>query len=276
MKWKFAGVMVCVLSLLGCTNDVEKPEPVQRVVVDTPRGKVMIQNPVQNLTERYVTADVVANGTDFTFRLASSGDGAAVTGGVAELLDASGQLLFSIETLLNTETGEMVFTQATPEDYLTHSIRNDEERVWEHYDANGDVASFVYPLLPDDTQRRAANYYEHGLPASKLPAQVGEFVTQLGAFDAYYEPHATSTLHDNPHGELLVQILTSSELEHLVVEAEGTETEQWRWIEQTCSTARACQTLVCYSRPTSLVCFACTAVSIACAIMDMLCNWFGC
>ena len=37
-----------------------------------------------------------------------------MTGGVAELLDASGQIVFSLATLVNNDTGEVVFTQATP------------------------------------------------------------------------------------------------------------------------------------------------------------------
>ena len=92
-----------------------------------------------------------------------------------------------------------------------------------------------------------------------------------------YAPHESSTLHNNPSGELLAHILASP-----------ISTTGWaRWEDRnrsdglpsrkrSCKMARACQTLVCYTNPASLTRFACTAVSVACAIMDFICNWFGC
>ena len=59
MKWKVAGALMCVLSLVGCHNDVEKPVSQQRVTVDTPRGKVMLQDAIQDLDDKVVTATVI-------------------------------------------------------------------------------------------------------------------------------------------------------------------------------------------------------------------------
>ena len=274
MRWRLAGVLVCVLSQVGCSNDVEKPAPVptRRVEIGTPRGKILVLNPVKNLEEQFVTADVVHDGTRYTFRISSTGDGANLTGGVSELLDESGRLLFSLGTSMNSSTGEVVFTQKTPDDYLIQSMVTNDERVREVYDASGDVATFEYPALSDDMRSRAANYYEHGLPAGALPAHVAEYVEELAAFDSYYEPHAKSTLHNNPSGELLAYILTAPELKELV----GPGAEKWKLIENLCHLARACQGLICYTNPNSLACFACTAVSIACSIVDIICGWINC
>ena len=275
MKRKPAGVLIVVLSLLGCNNDVEKPETARRITVDTPRGAIMVQNAVRNLDDEFVTASVAGAGFDGTLRVASTGNGVTTTGGVAELLDSSGQLLFSIETVINRETGEVVLTQATPQDYLTFSIVADDERVREWYDANGDIAMFEYPALSDDTQRRAVNYYQHGLPAGRLPAEVSEYVTRIGEFSGYYEPHSTSTLNDNPYGLLLVQMLSSPELPSLVASGDPDQTIKG-WIQQTCSAAQACMTLMCRVNPSSLACFACSAVSTACSILYLICGWVGC
>lgn len=273
MKRKLAGALICVLLLPGCNNDVEKPEPQRHVVVDTPRGKVMIQDPRSNPDEGYFTGSVLGEGIDATLRLEPTGDGIETAGMSAELRDHSGRLLFSLEMTANQTTGEIVYTQATPEDYLTLGIIADDERVRERYDANGDVATFEYAALSDDTQRRALNYYHHGLSTAHLPPDISHYVSRLGAFDAYYRPHATSTLHDNPYGELLVQILSTPELAD-VVTGDIPDPERWRWLEQTCATARTCATLVCRTNPTSVVCGICWGVSVVCSIFDLIASWF--
>lgn len=275
MKWKVAGALMCVLSLVGCHNDVEKPVAQQRVTVETPRGKVMLQDAIQHGDDKSVTASVTGDDINATFRLVSIGDNTSITGGRAELVDPSGRLLFSIEARIDNTTGELVMTEATPDDYLTLSISSDDERVHERYDANGDVATFDYPALSDDAQRRAFNYYQHGLPARRLPGDISEYMTNLASFEAYYATHSNNTLHSNASGDLLVQILTSPELPGLVV-GDSTEPHVLRWITQTCTAARACQGLMCTTNPASTLCGVCSAVSIACSIFDLLCSWFNC
>ena len=274
MKWKVAGVLMCVLSLLGCSNDVEKPEPVRRMTVDTPGGKKKVQDPVRDPDGRRFTASVVGEGTDATLRLESTGDGVTTTGLLAELRDPSGNLLFSLEATVNHVTGEVIYTQATSEDYMTNRIIADDERVWEQYDANGDVATFEYPALSDETQRHAVNAWEHNSTPAHLPADVSEYIAQVGAFDAYYAPHSANTLTHNTSGELLVQILTSPELPSLVV-GETPDSERWRWVEHTCATARACVTLVCRTHPGSLVCGVCWGIAVICTIFDLIASWSG-
>jgi hypothetical protein len=275
MKWKVAGALMCMLSLVGCHNDVEKPVSQRRVTVDTPRGKVMLQEAIQNVDDKFVTASVTGGDINATFRLVSTGDDANVIGGRAELLDASGRLLFSIETRMNRVTGEIVMTEATPDDYLTLRTSSDDERVHESYDTNGDVAIFDYPALSDDAERRALNYYRHGLPANRLPGAVSEYIGNLASFETYFAPHANNTLQNNPSGELLVQILTSPELPFLVV---GDESEPHiiKWIETTCMGARTCTLLMCRINPAGALCETCWAISVACTILEYMCSWFGC
>jgi hypothetical protein len=275
MRWKLAGVLMCALSLLGCNDDVEMPTTTNDHVIGTSSGKVAIQNAVRHMEEGYFTADVVGEGFHYTLRLAPAGDNTTVFGGVAELRDESDALLFSMETLVNRETGEITFNQATAQDYLSNSIVTVDERVVERFDANGDVATFEYPLLSDENRQRAANYYKHGLPASRLPGHPGEFVNALAAFAAYYEPHSTSTLHDNASGLLLVQILTSSELPPLATSGTLPEDKIWKEIQATCAAARACQGLMCHVNPSGLACFTCTVVSVACVIVEFIGGIFG-
>jgi hypothetical protein len=261
--------------MVGCHNDVEKPVAQQRVTVDTPRGRVMLQDAIHDVAGKTVTASVVGDNINATFRLASISNDAHVVGGRAELIDPSGRLLFAVETTENRLTGEVTMTEATEDDYLAFSISGDDERVYEQYDMNGDVATFDYPALSDEAQRRAVNYHQHGLPVSRLPGDVSEYVANLAGFESYYGPHANTTLENNPYGQLLIQILTSPQLPSLVI-SDDEDPHIIKWIQQTCTMARTCMALVCRVNPASLVCELCSAVSIACTIVELICSWFGC
>jgi hypothetical protein len=262
--------------MFGCNNDVDRPtqpEQLRHVTVDTPTGKIMILNASQH--GNVVTADVVGAQVNATFQLINTGDNEDTIGGRAELLDPSGQLLYSIESRFNKVTGKSTITQATADDYMTLSIVGNDERTYEAYDANGEILTFDYPTLPEDTQRRAVNYYQHGLPASRLPADIAEYVGGIAEFDSYYERHRSNTLEGNPNAELLVQILTAEDMPLLVV-GEGSDPHVIKWIQQTCATATACRAAMCYVNPASTLCAACTAIAIACTIFDMICSWYRC
>jgi hypothetical protein len=267
MKWKVAGFVMCFVSLIGCNDDVEKPQQQEHVALNTPGGTVFVQDVIRNLDEQRFTAAVAGGGINATLELEAMGDGMTTTGAAARLLDSQGHLLYSMETSMNSSTGEVTITHATPDDYLTVSVIADDERVYERYDVNGDVAVFEYPALSDDTQRRAVNYYEHGLPAARLPHEVSQYVGQVGAFDTYYAPHKNSTLYDNPNGKMLVELLSSGDMANMVVG--DTDPASWGWLGNVCVAARGCMLLVCRLSPSSMVCWVCWAISVACTFASL-------
>jgi len=274
MKRKMAGILVCLLSLVGCNNDVQAPVTEQRVTVNTVKGPVVIENADRNLDQKVVNAHVVGTGIDATLTVISTDDGGTHSV-IASLADPSGQLLYSIETRVNEGTGAVTCVQATAEDYLSVTVSGDGDRVRETYDADGDVASFEYTALSDEQQRHAINYYQHGMNEATLPGDVVEYVRQADAFHAYYLPHESSSIHGNPAGDMLAQLLASPELPHLVV-GDIPVIQMNKYIQQTCNTFSLCAVFSCRIAPGSPVCDYCFAVSIICSIMMLGCSWFGC
>src|SRR5712675_1605026 len=113
MKRSITGILVCVLSLYGCNNDVEKPATGKRVTVETNKGPVALTDVKRDERKKELTARVEGTQINATLRIVPAGDGVVTTGGTAMLLDASGRLLYSLEMTMNQETNEVVYRQAT-------------------------------------------------------------------------------------------------------------------------------------------------------------------
>jgi hypothetical protein len=274
MKRKMAGILVCLLSFVGCNNDVQEPVNEKRVTVNTVKGPVVIDDANRNLDQEVVNAHVVGTGIDATLTVASRDDGDTHSV-IASLTDSSGQLLYSIETRVDEGTGTVTCIQATAEDYLSVTMSGEGDRVRETYDSDGDVASFAYAALSDEQQRHAINYYEHGMNEASLPADVADYVRQADAFHAYYLPHQTSSIHGNPAGDMLVQLLASPELPR-VVAGDVPIVQMNKYIQQACNTFSLCASFSCRVAPGNPVCTYCFAVSVICSIMMLACSWFGC
>jgi hypothetical protein len=75
MKRKMAGILVCLLSLAGCNNDVQEPVNERRVTVNTVKGPVVIEDANRNLDQKVVNAHVVGAGIDAILTVASTEDG---------------------------------------------------------------------------------------------------------------------------------------------------------------------------------------------------------
>jgi hypothetical protein len=274
MKRKMAGILVCLLSFVGCNNDVQEPVSEIRVTVNTVKGPIAIDDANRNLDQKVVSAHVVGAGIDATLTVASTDDGDTHSV-IASLTDPSGQLLYSIETRVNESTGAVTCIQATAEDYLSVTMSGDGDRVRETYDADGDVASFEYAALSDEQQRHAINYYQHGMNEATLPADVADYVRQADAFHAFYLPHQSSSIHGNPAGDMLAQILMSPELPH-VIAGDVPIIQMNKYIQQTCNTFAVCAAFSCRIAPGSPVCDWCFVASIMCSIVMLGCSWFGC
>lgn len=273
MKRKLTGILVCMLSLVGCNNDVQKPETAKRVTVNTVMGPVTVQDAIKNDDQKAVEARVTGQGIDATLVITVTDD-VNIHGVLASLTDNSGQLLYSIETTVNKATGATSWTEATAQDYLTFTLGGEGERVRETYDADGDVASFEYAQMSDEQKDRTFNYYQHGLDVSKLPPDMAEYARSADAFRTYYAPHANSSIHNNQSGTMLAQILTSPELPALV--GGGGPAQISQNLQQWCTVFSTCASFSCRLWPTHPICGGCLAASMVCAIMMLACSWFGC
>jgi len=272
MKRKLMAILVCVLSLVGCDNDVQKPDRrKQDVTVDTRKGPATLTDVKRNDERKELTAHV--DGTQFsgTLRIVPAGDGIVTSGGTAMLIDASGRLLYSIEITVNQETNEIVYRQATEDNYMVSGILEQNDRVQESYDIDGDRASFDYPLLSYETQGRTLNLVQHDLPTDQLSPDMREYAAQAQAFQAYYMPHANNSLRNNEAGELLVQLLSSPEVSNAVI---GRHPEQMnRLIQSICNLFTACSAFACRLLPTSAICGGCLGGVLACAIFQAMAPW---
>ena len=275
MKRKLAGLLMCALPLLGCNNDVQKPDIGKRTTIETGSGPVTITNVVRNVDRKELSAHVEGATFNATLRIIPPGGGGNSTlGGTAMLIDASGKLLYSLEMTVNEETNEAIFRQATDTDHLTTSIRHVDDRIRETYDADGDRASFDYPLLPEETQIRVVNQLQHGLPTGHLPEDVREYAAQAEAFQTYYLPHANNSLNNNEAAALLIQLLSAPEAPYLLLGHEP-DPEMNKFIQTFCSFATGCATFVCRFFPTSGICLMCAGAAFACVIFQAISAWTG-
>jgi len=276
MKRKLAGILMCVLPLVGCNNDVQKPdtdvkEAPRQLTVQTRNGPVVMKNLNRNVDRKETTASVEGAGFNATLQIVPAGDGVVTIGGNAMLIDASGKLLYSIEMMINQETNEVTYRQATAVDYVAWSVLETDERVRESYDANGDRASFDYPQLSEETKSRTINQIEHGLPTTHLPEGAREYASQAEAYRAYYLPLANSSLENNEAGEILIQLLSSPDVSYALA---GDQPEQMnRFVQSLCSLITACSTFVCRIWQGSALCSACMGGAMACAILQALGPW---
>lgn len=276
MKRKLAGILMCMLPLVGCNDDVQNPDTnvkqaTRQITIQTTNGPVVMKNLNRNNERREATASVEGAGFNATLHIEPAGDGVVTIGGNAMLIDASGQLLYSIEMTINQQTHEVTYRQATEDDYVVLSVLETDDRVRESYDANGDMALFDYPQLSEETKARTINQIEHGLPTTHLPENAREYATQAQAYRDYFLPHANSSLKNNEAGELLIQLLSSPDVSYALV---GDQPEQMnRFMQTLCNLVTACSTFSCRIWPASSLCSACLGGAMACAIFQALGPW---
>jgi hypothetical protein len=274
MKRKLAGILMCLLPLVGCNNDVQKPdksESEKQVIIQTSHGPIVMKHVNRNDEQKELTASVQGSAFSATLRIVPAGDGVMTVGANAMLVDASGRLLYSIEMTVNQETNEVVYRQATEDDYVAWSVMGTDERVRESYDADGAKASFDYAQIPEAAKARTMNEVQHGMPISSLPVSVREYATQAEAFRAYYLPYANNSLTNNPNGEVLVQLLASPDASYALI---GDQPEQMNRLAQAfCSLVTSCSTFLCRLLPGSGICSACTGAALACVIFETMGPW---
>lgn len=274
MKRIVSAIMLCVFPFYGCSNNVEKPGNEKRVTVSTRSGPVTMTEVKRNTDRKELSAHVEGTQINATLRIVPAGDGMVTTGGTAMLIDASGKLLYSLEMTLNSETNEVTYRQATEDDYLTFSLRQQDEHVYESYDADGDHASFDYPLLPYETQSRVINQLEHGLPTDHLPGDMREYAVEADAFRTYYMPHANNSLNNNEAAQLLIQLLSDPEAPRLLL-GDQPDPQMNRLIQSFCNLMTMCAGFSCHFYPAIGLCIACLGGMIACQIFQIISTWTG-
>lgn len=274
MKRILAGILVGVLALVGCNNDVQKPDSRERATVRTAKGPVEIADVQRDVSRKVLSAHVAGAEVNATLSILPAGDGVVTTGGKAMLVDSSGRLLYSLETTVNANTNDVTYRQETEEDYLEFTVSEQGDRVRESYDADGDRATFEYPLLPYDTQGRIINQVQHGLPTDHLPVDLREYAMQADAFQAYYLPHVDNSLNNNANAELLMELLAAPETPYVLL-GDQPDPQMNKYIQSFCNAMSACAVLTCRLYPNMGACMACSGGVIACQIFQIISDWLG-
>jgi hypothetical protein len=115
---------------------------------------------------------------DAVLHIVPSGDGTVTVGGTAMLVDAAGRLLYSLEMTINQETHEVMYRQATEDNYVAVRTLDENDRVSEAYEADGDGAVFTYAQLSEQARTHVINQIEHGMPDTNLPENAREYAAQ--------------------------------------------------------------------------------------------------
>jgi hypothetical protein len=172
------------------------------MTVKTAHGPVTVQDATRDMSARVMNARVVGSGIDAVLTV-SSNDDAGVQSFTASLSDASGQLLYSIETRVDEATGTTTTIEATAQDYLSMTRPSKMTA----------SSRFTMPMemlhhsnihrSRDEQERRAINFYRYSGNSGftdRLPAAMREYVRGAEAFHEYYLPHENSTIHNNFSG----------------------------------------------------------------------------
>jgi len=273
MKWRLTGILMCVLALVGCNDEVQKPETTKRVVVNTVMGPVEVTSLKQDVNLRAFSVRVAGTQVDATLEIVPSGDGVTTFGGTATLSDASGAPLYSLEMTLDRSTGDVIYRESTGDDYLSFSVREENDRIYETYDANGDIASFAYPVLNEETRMRVGNLVKHNLPTGHLPADAREYAAQAASFRDYIAPHAGSPVNNSPEGQLMVQVLSSPEVPNILVG--GPNLQIKKGIKAFCHSMTVCTVVTCTFLPGNPVCLFCSGGVIACEVFFVIADLVG-
>ena len=217
MKWKRVGVLMCLLSLAGCNNDVQKPENENRTTVQTQTRAVVVSDVKRDEERKEVSAHIEGGQINGTLRIVPAGDGVVITGETVMLINAAGKVLYSFERTIDNTTNEVRYREATEDNYRVIGIREEDGRIYESYDTDGDVASFTYPILPEETQRKTINLLRNGVSTDGYPENIRDYAAAADAFHTYYLPHANNSLNNNRAAQLMLQLLAAPEAPQLLL-----------------------------------------------------------
>lgn len=267
--WSF---IAPALMLPACAERTSNSDTAAPVAV-TERG-VEIRNVERDETRRTVAATVVEHGIERRLTLAPLPDGPSP--GLTATIDDNGSF-FELSLTVDENTGEMWIRERTAVDEMTIVLREHGGRTFESYDINGVRLAFDRPALgPAQMEKAMARYRagEKDLAATPELLEVGDV---LAAFDAFYTPTLTNTLHNNEAGALMMSILDDPVATDVFIGDDPTPHRKEGLSGRFCWAMTACSSIKCqFGGPANSVCVACVSGVIGCAIMEVYCWWKDC
>lgn len=267
--WSF---IVPALMLPACAeraNDADTHTP----VAVTERG-VEIRDVERDESRRTVAATVVEHGIVRRLTLAPLPDGPSP--GLVATIDDEGSF-FELSVAADERTGELWIRERTEADEMTMVLREQDGRMHESYDINGDRLAFDRPVLAAAQMEKAVARYRAGDIGEAATPELQEIGDVLAAFDAYYTPTMSNTLHDNDAGALLMSLLEDPVVADVVIGDDPAPNRKDGLSSRFCWLLTACAAIKCFfgglGNP---VCLACASGGVGCAIMEMYCWWAGC
>ena len=267
--WSFIAL---ALVLPACAERGSNSDATAPVAV-TERG-VEIRDLARDDTRRTVAATVVEHGIERRLTLAPLPDGPSP--GLVATIEDDGSF-FELSFAANEHTGELWIRERTAVDEMTIVLREHDGRMFESYDINGDRLAFDRPVLPAVQMEKALARYRAGDIDDAATSELWEIGDAFAAFDAFYTPTMTNTLHHNEAGDLLMGLLQDPVVAGVVIGDDPTPNRKDGLSSRFCWVITACAGIKClFGGLANPACAACASGAVGCAIMELYCWWAGC
>lgn len=270
VTWSFIALALMLPACAERTNNSDTATP----LAVTARGAEIV-DVERDDTRRTVVAGVAQDGIARRLKLSRVVEHSA-TMMVASVEDDGG--FFELSIGIDEHTGEVWVRERTAVDEMTIRVRRHDGRVDESYEINGDRLAFNRPDLPlVQLDKVIARYHAGELWQSDSP-EMAEMNEKLSAFDAFYTPTTSNTLHNNAQGELLMDLLTDPGTagaltgHDRIVHRKNTPAERVCWLAVTCVSLKA-RFLGGLPNPITA---ACIGTMAACVFTEVACWIAGC
>ena len=207
-------------------------------------------------------------------------EGTEKIGYTSTLTDPHGRLKWEFDFAVNAVEGDDIWiTERTEVDCMSIEQSSSNGSFSERYTINGNSRRFSFGTSDVSRIRLLHQQVRSGdiqaVAARSITSTSvdSEILRTLGEFEEFYE--ADNTLHDNPDGFLVADLLTSTSvatwIEHEFpseLEPEGSFT---RW-DKFCEAVAICAAIKC-PMGANPACGPCAAATLTCAVMDFLGLW---
>ncbi len=266
------GAVLAALMPTACAERASNSDATTPPVI-TGRG-VEITRIERSEPRRTVRATVSTHGVERCVTLAPLPDGPSP--GFTAVIE-NGESFFELAVAADEASGEIWFRERTDVDEMTMTLREHNGRMFERYEINGDAMSFDHAVLSPEQIEKALGYYHAGKIGSAATPEMRELGNVLAAFDAFYTPTMTNTLHGNPAGDLLMSLLEDEVFAGVVTGGDPSPERVDGAVSRLCWLAARCTALKCmFGGPSNSICVRCSGTVIGCAILELWCWWRGC
>lgn len=200
VTWSFIALALMLPACAERTNNSDNKTP----LAVTERGTEIVDMQ-RDEAARTVAATVSRDGIERRVKVLPVADGSG-NDFVATIEDDGS--FFEVAIGIDERTGEVWARERTEVDEMEIRLLRRDGRVYESYEINGERLSFDRPDLPAAQLDKAiARYHQGDIWESSSPGML-ETADRLAEFDAFYTPTTGNTLHHNPQGEVLMDLLT--------------------------------------------------------------------